>query len=247
MITELLNAIDQVIPLPLLGVGLAFGLSLIAAIRARQVTRPRVGGITPGDYRAQARLRFLGTLLFLAGVIQVYFLIQSDIRESAARPTPYPEGYVGEVDPMANLSLSIPVLAVRTSVIEAPIVADQWDISRLTGEVAHLQGTAYPGGSGNAVLAGHVTIPQAGWGPFQELENIPIGEHIFVEYGDQVLRTYEVAEVFTVEPSEVSVVYPQGDDRLTLITCTGWDDALETYALRVIVVAFPVTPDELPG
>ena len=120
--------------------------------------------------------------------------------------------------------------------IEAPFVARQWDISRLKDEVAHLAGTAYPGEPGNAVLAGHITIPGAGWGPFQELETLQPGDRIFIERGGAEY-VYVVSEKKVVEPEAVEVAYPTPDTRLTLITCTGWDALFQAYSQRIVVVA----------
>jgi sortase A len=132
--------------------------------------------------------------------------------------------------------LLIPRLAVETNMIEVPYVGQQWDISRLRGEAAHLEGTAYPGEPGNIVLAGHITIPDAGWGPFKDLHTLTPGDRVFIEQG-AATYVYVVSEVKEIDPTDVQVAYPTTDNRLTLITCTGWSDILEDYTQRVVVVA----------
>ncbi len=141
-----------------------------------------------------------------------------------------------EVDPLAGMKLVIPRLAVEAALIEAPFVARQWDVSFLRGEVAHLEGTAYPGQPGNAVLAGHITIPGAGWGPFQELALLQPGDHVFILQGDHTFK-YEVQENVIVDQGDVHVAFPTDDTRLTLLTCTGWDTIQEIYLQRVAIIA----------
>jgi sortase (surface protein transpeptidase) len=43
-----------------------------------------------------------------------------------------------------------------------------------------------------------------------------------------------------VLPTDVDVAFPTEDTRLTLITCTGWSDILQSYAQRVVVIARPL-------
>ena len=42
------------------------------------------------------------------------------------------------------------------------------------------------------------------------------------------------------EPDDISYVAQDGRPRLTLITCTEWDFAIETYLGRLVVVAEPI-------
>ena len=43
-----------------------------------------------------------------------------------------------------------------------------------------------------------------------------------------------------VRNDDLSVVYDFGDDRVTLITCTGYNFLTETYDERIVVVAHRV-------
>jgi LPXTG-site transpeptidase (sortase) family protein len=158
----------------------------------------------------------------------------SDQLVAGLNVTPFPTAV-----PIAGMRLIIPQIGVDTSLIEAPVVGREWDISLLRGEVAHLGGTTSVGEHGNIVLAGHITVPGGGWGPFRELEYMLPGDEIFIRNQEEIIR-YEVIDLQIVAPDDVHVVFPTEDDRLTLITCTNWDDELEVYTGRIVVIAVPI-------
>jgi LPXTG-site transpeptidase (sortase) family protein len=222
-----------------LAVGLILGISTLLLIRAGQVWRHRqVFGysVYTADSIRKRLLRWSAAGVFIAlGVGLAYLLLpqQSLFAPPVAEAEPTP------VNPLEGMRLVIPKLAVEAPLIEAPFVAQQWDISRLTNEVAHLAGTAYPGQPGNAVLAGHITIPGGGWGPFQELDQLEAGDRVFIEQG-RLTWVYEVTERRIVEPGDVEVAFPTNDTRLTLLTCAGWSDILDSYAQRIVVIALLV-------
>lgn len=219
--------------------GAVIGLVVVLLIRAGQVWQQRrqlgYSFLDAERRRRRLRLAALLTLTALLGFAALWGWRQLQgppepdlsFAEAALTPTP---------DPLDAVQILIPRLAVEEPVIPAYIVARQWDISGLRGEVAHLQGTAYPGQPGNVVLAGHVTIPGAGFGPFHELSSLVPGDSIYIEtrFGN---LAYEVREILEVDPTAIEVALPTEDNRLTLITCSGWDDELEEYTRRVVVIA----------
>lgn len=223
-----------------LAVGIVIGIAVLFVIRARQMWTHR-GAYGYNVYTADQMRRRLGrwalvavgAAIIIGGVWTVSAVLGSS---DEAGPG---EVAAPAITQIPNTKLIIPRLAMEADMIEAPIVAQQWDVSRLTDEVAHLERTAYPGEPGNAVLAGHVTIPDAGWGPFKDLESLQMGDRIFFEDGEQVY-TYEVTDRLFVEPTDVWVAYPTDDSRLTLITCAGWSDETEEYTERIVVIAMLV-------
>ncbi len=224
-------------------VGVILGISVVLMMRAWQLRRNRQAfGYSYGRARQARRWLTVGAGL---GVLLVsgfgLYRLWVELRPPAlpeAAGAASEDVYLQLSDPLTNTYITIPVLGVRTDLVPAPFVANQWDISRLTDEVAHLEGTPLPGQPGNVVLAGHVTVPGAGWGPFQELEQLQAGDRIFIETSLNTLA-YEVVEIKTVEATDVEVTFPTPEDRLTLITCTGWSDILQAYVQRVVVVAIP--------
>lgn len=219
-----------------LAIGLILGISLILFIRSRQAwTKRRAFGYDV--YTATRQRTRLGRLSLFALAAAVLVggatLAWSRLKQSTVEST---QEAGADSSALAETVLLIPKLAVETKMVEVPYVGRQWDISRLRGEAAHLEGTAYPGEPGNVVLAGHITIPDAGWGPFKDLHTLEPGDRVFIEHGPTTY-VYAVREVNIVAPTDVQVAYPTEDNRLTLITCTGWSDLQDDYTQRVIVVA----------
>ncbi len=129
----------------------------------------------------------------------------------------------------------IPALDVDQTLVEAPVSGSSWDVSGFTHEIAHLQGTAYPGTLGNAVIAGHVTYV-GGAGPFRHLDQLNPGDLILAK-GTGVVYRYVVQSVETVAVSDVGVTAPESGANLTLITCTDWDASARAYTRRLVVHA----------
>lgn len=155
--------------------------------------------------------------------------------ETVNETTPLQPGFQFAMPEIPAEQLQIPRLGIATSLVNAPIVDANWDISQLKDEVAHLEGTAHPGTMGNAVLAGHIQHEQ-GVGPFRNLEQIESGDLILAS-GEGVEYAYIVTEVMEVTPDAVEVTYPSNQPLLTLITCAKWDDATWTYTSRTVVRA----------
>ena len=221
-----------------LGVGVALGAIVVFSLRSRQVWAQR-RSFGYNVYTAdRLRRRFAGWVVFaglIGAAVMALFLLHL-LPGSAPAPTPTATP-AADASALVGMKLVIPRLGIETSLIDARIVGHDWDISQLTTEVAHLQGTAYPGQPGNAALAGHVTIPGAGWGPFKDLGTMELGDEIAVRTRDNQVFTYRVSQVTNVDPTDVQVALPTDDTRLTLMTCTSWDTAVNRYTQRVVVVA----------
>ena len=81
-------------------------------------------------------------------------------------------------------------------------------------------------------------MPNGRGGIFAHIDTLSNGDRIYVTDGNQE-RTYVVSEVRVVNEYDMSVIYPMGDDRLTLITCeaSSYDSATQAYSNRVVVIA----------
>jgi sortase A len=117
-------------------------------------------------------------------------------------PLPAPEGNAVAV-------IEIPQIGVKKTVVEGTGVSD---LKRGPG---HYLNTPLPGQPGNAAIAGHRTTYGAPFNRLQELDN---GALINVRTKQGLFR-YKVTGQKIVDPSDVSVLSPSKENRLTLTTC----------------------------
>jgi sortase A len=121
--------------------------------------------------------------------------------------------------------LLIPAISLDTPVVEVGVVDGVWQVADYAA--GFHQGSALPGDSGNAVMAGHAGLRGA---VFKDLGALKAGDQITVETGGWRYG-YRVRESKSVLPTQIEVMAPTPTAVLTLITCTAWDTQ------RLIVVA----------
>jgi sortase A len=93
------------------------------------------------------------------------------------------------------------------------IVREGVDEKTLSRAIGHLPYTAMPGQTGNFAIAAHRDTL------FRALKDIRRGDRVSFQ-SDHGSYTYEVVSTKIVRPSDLSVVQPQGTDKLlTMITC----------------------------
>jgi sortase A len=119
--------------------------------------------------------------------------------------------------------VQIPKIHLEKTVVEGVGVAD------LKKGPGHYPTTPMPGQPGNAAIAGHRTTYG---GPFGDLDKLAAGDPILVTTRDGTFR-YLTEGSAVVKPSQVSVLDPTPDNRLTLTTCHPKYSASQ----RLIVVA----------
>lgn len=104
--------------------------------------------------------------------------------------------------------------------------------------VVHYPSTAFPDEEGNTVLTGHSSYFPWDPGRFKDvfalLHDVQIGDKIYMYY-NQKRYEYEVFETKVVLPNQVEVLTQDGEDKLTLITCT----PVGTNLKRLVVIAKP--------
>jgi len=99
-------------------------------------------------------------------------------------------------------------------------------------------GTA-PGGTGAAVLTGHVDSAK-GPGVFYHLSLLPEGAQVFVDRADGSTAVFEVDRVAAYRKDKLPTaeVYSSPGSSLRLVTCGGdWDDKAESYRDNVVAYA----------
>jgi LPXTG-site transpeptidase (sortase) family protein len=136
-------------------------------------------------------------------------------------------------------AIFIPSAGVSEYIIEARLEASGWRVDHLGDRVGHLEGTTAVGEPGNIVLAGHIENSEGRASVFSNLGDLQVGAAVTLSQGE-VAHQYAVSEVKVVANDDLSVVYDFDDDRVTLITCTGYNLLTDTYDERIVVVAHRV-------
>ena len=127
---------------------------------------------------------------------------QTAIFEKAARTLAAPKVRAGGLVGM----LDVPRLKLTTPVVEGD------DDRTLKRAVGHLPDTPLPWENGNAAIAGHRD------GLFRPLKDVKIGDEIRFRTTRDQFR-YRVTKTSIVMPDDISVLEPQAESSLTLITC----------------------------
>lgn len=106
----------------------------------------------------------------------------------------------------------------------------------------HYPGTALPGGSGNAAIAGHRTTYGA---PFFRVDELEAGDPIFITIRGGRYR-YDVSELKIVAPEDAWVLEPTEDNRLTLTTCHPRYSAAQRLIVVAQLVSAPASTAPVP-
>jgi sortase A len=135
----------------------------------------------------------------------------SQARLAMAAPSPASAGSTG--------GQALPAGALARIVISRidldAFVLEGTESETLNQAPGHYPETPLPGQDGNVCIAGHRTM----YGhPFRRLDEMQPGDEIVI-YTTSAKVVYRVTGTTIVDPSEVSVAAPTGDNRLTLTTC----------------------------
>ncbi len=132
----------------------------------------------------------------------------------APRAAPVPPSQQGSSEPSR---LEIPALGLDTPIHEVFVVDGEWQVAEYAAGYMH--GTALPGEKGTTALAGHAGLRGA---VFRDLPALQPGDDVWIDAGGWRYR-YRVRELFSVWPTDTSVLAPSEASTLVLITCTNWD------------------------
>ena len=135
-------------------------------------------------------------------------LVQRAVNEATARLEPSSRPKIATAAVTGGLIGRIVIPRLLMSVV----VVEGIETSTLRRVVGHIPGTALPGQPGNVGLAGHRDTL------FRPLKDLRLKDELQLS----TLRgnfTYEVESLSVVEPDDVGVLAPSGDNVLTLVTC----------------------------
>lgn len=140
-------------------------------------------------------------------------------------------------------TISIPSLNITASITTIPIERQNgeliWNTENLGMNVGVLDGTPWINRGGNTVIGGHYDFPDRTPSVFYNLTDIQLGDEIIIIEKHQK-SYYRVVKTATVAQTDISVVYQNKGEQLTLMTCFDFDEATNTYLRRFIVVAVPL-------
>jgi sortase A len=153
---------------------------------------------------------------------EVTQLLADESAQDEPQPSPSPEielgGKVIAIIQIDKIGLKLPVLEGATK-------------ANMKYAAAHMKETAPLGSIGNAAIAAHRSRTTGRL--FNRLNEVGVGDSISITTGEQEYK-YVVYDVTIVEPTDVSVLKGNKDDKmLTLITC----DPLVNPTHRLIIHA----------
>ncbi|MCD4687556.1 MAG: sortase [Anaerolineae bacterium] len=167
--------------------------------------------------------------------------------------TPLPSAvYEALPTPTTDASIPLRLITFPGASMSAPIipagrVEGTWETRHLGDAVGHLVGTSwFDDVGGNIVLAGHVENYAGAPGPFKHLFEAEIGDLVIISDGYRE-EHYRVSLIERANPYDITWVAQDGEQRVTLITCTDWDWDQEAYLGRLIIVAEPIITAVRPG
>lgn len=142
---------------------------------------------------------------------------------------------------LVGASIYMPTVNIASGVRVFPLTGPTWAIDPYEPLVGHFEGTAWLTEDSNIVLGGHSELPNGAPGIFARLYNVRVGDPIIVQDGSGGQREFIVTEIRTVHYTDVSVVMPNGNTQLTLITCDipSFDASTQLYDDRLVVIARP--------
>ena len=134
-------------------------------------------------------------------------------RRTSSHVTPLPVSITSpKVAPAAAVAGSLIGRIEIPRLLLSVVVVEGVDKTSLRRAVGHIPGTALPGNPGNVGLAGHRDTF------FRPLKDVKIKDEIQLSTLKGLFK-YEVVSLRIVDPENVGVLAPSGENMLTLVTC----------------------------
>jgi sortase (surface protein transpeptidase) len=145
----------------------------------------------------------------------------------------------------APTRLTVPALGVDAAVDAVGVDPDgQMTIPAEVDRVGWYRFGPVPGGSGSAVIAGHVDSREQGLGAMAPLRDAAVGDEIVVSDATGTASRWRVVsrELISTQVLPLDRLFSRdGPPRLTLITCGGpFLPEFRSYRDNVVVVAEPI-------
>ena len=200
----------------------------------------------PMSFRRNVLPPLLG-ILFAAGILGLlnaqWLVAQGQYRFLKPVPVSVVSAAPASADPNTPPQLTIPKLNLTAPLITGERSYDDGKVQlALRKGVVQYGSSADPGQKGNLVVIGHSSGQL--WAPgdykfvFTLLDKLAEKDLIIIDFKG-VRHIYRVSSMKVVPPTDLTVLQPTNEPRLTLITCT----PVGTSKDRLIVVARQVSPD----
>lgn len=188
-----------------------------------------------------AKRRRIGIMLFATGIL--LFLFPGVYKASVSRRSSFPLFLNNAINAESNgepiridgalmglssdeykpIRIVIPRVAIDVPVVEAPVTGGLWELSETSA--SHGQGSANPGEKGNAVIFAHAR--DGLFGPIRDMKN---GDAVYIFTKERWFK-YKIVDIKQVNPDQLEVIAPTGDETLTLFTCSGFLDSKRFIAV----------------
>jgi len=136
------------------------------------------------------------------------------------------------------MRLKIPSINVDAAVEYVGVTSKgAMDVPINTIDVGLFKFGAYPGETGNAVIAGHYDGETGKPGVFANLNELKKGDKLYINYANGISLVYVVRESRLYDPGFSKDVFSVSNgNHLNLITCDGvWDAGKKSYSKRLVV------------
>jgi len=152
-------------------------------------------------------------------------------RGAAPNTSGWSESRKRSYDGLSNAAGLLPegILRLPAVRLEVPVFAGTGEFA-LTRGAGRIEGTPVLGESGNTGIAAH----RDGW--FRALKDVRVGDAVEVETLQGAYR-FRITQTFVVEPADVQVLAPTGQNSLTLVTCYPFffvGSAPQRYIVRAV-------------
>jgi LPXTG-site transpeptidase (sortase) family protein len=207
----------------------------------------RITDINPGSKGSDpAYFTAIGTTLFFAATTAEFGRELWKIKTNIILPsTGFAPNVVSYIPPqktnqtyqqLDTMTLEIPSIRVKTPLVGVPNDLGGWRLDWLWDQAGYLEGTAFPTLPGNSAITGHVYLPNGKPGPFVNLSTLKYNDQIIIDaWGQRYI--YQVRSVLEIRPENISVISHEDISWLTLITCQDYNEADNSYSMRVAVRA----------
>jgi sortase A len=193
------------------------------------------------------RFKFVGIIFIVIGAVSLYFSpVLSFPRESSddvyVRDIPLKNNEIDEKEeaPIVPIRIVIPAISVDAHVEHVGVGSNgHMQVPRRYENTAWYARGFFPGEAGSAVIAGHIDNSLGRAGVFISLEDLEVGDDIFVydEQGNNLHFKVESYERYHYLQAPLDRIFgPRDESYLNLITCVGeWLTSARSYEERLVV------------